>query len=237
MSTKIRAVRLHDAKAPMVVVVGMAFAAMALGGLQVRGGEGVAPVAALAVGPRHLAVPLGFVAVLAATVGAVGRWQPDPSVSAPARVLMAGLAASTWFLVAAGVVGAIAAGGLVLAGADPHLTLAEGAAMVAMVARLALSAGALGMLAGAGFARRPGVSAAVIPLVGPVALEAVAAAFSASVEPLFPGGSWAVLAAGDGPTAAVSVSPAVVHGVMVVAWVGLPVLALFIAARPEFGRR
>lgn len=222
--------RLDDGRGPLAVVAGAALVGMVLVGLQL-GGATAPPLASLVVGPRHATVPLVLVAVLAATVGAVGRWGTAPGSHPVRRTGLAGLAAAAWFVVAALLVLGIAAAGLVVLGADPALRSHHLVALAGTLARLLLTSLGLGMLAAACVDRHPGARGAAIPLLLPLGLELVAAAFVHGAGALPVGGSWALLAAGDARTASVSVPPSVVVGTMAVAWVGLPVVALLIAAR------
>lgn len=222
--------RLDDARGPLAVVAGAALVGMVLVGLQL-GGATAPPLANLIVGPRHATVPLVLVAVLAATVGAVGRWGTAPGSHPVRRTGLAGLAAAAWFVVAALVVLGIAAVGLLALGADPALRGHHLVALVGMLVRLLLASFGLGMLTAASVGRRPGARGATIPLLLPLGLELVAAAFVHGAGALPFGGSWALVAAGDARTASVSVPPSVVVGTLAVAWVGLPIVALLIAAR------
>lgn len=224
--------RLDDARGPLLVVAGAALVGMVLVGVQLRGAT-APPLASLVVGPRHATVPLILVAVLAATVGAVGRWGAASGCHPVRRAGLAGLAAAAWFVVAALLVVAIAAVGLVALGADPALRGHHLAALAGTLARLMLTSFGLGLLAAACVERRPGARGAAIPLLLPLALELLAAIFVHGAGALPFGGSWALLAAGDARTAAVSVPPSVVAGTMAVAWVGLPLAALLIAASPR----
>jgi hypothetical protein len=224
--------RLDDARGPTLVVLGAALLGMVLVGVQL-GGEAPPPLASLVVGPRYAIVPLVLVAVLAATVGAVGRWEPAPGPRGARRSSIAGLASFAWFVVAALVFLVIAAVGLLALGADATIHRSDVAAVIGIVVRLGLTSFGLGMLTAACVERRPGARGAAIPLLLPFGLELVAGIFVHGAGSLPFGGSWALLAAGDAATASVSVPFAVVAGTMAVAWIGLPFVALLVAAWPR----